>query len=1051
MLKRFIPMVSQWSGIAPGAIFTALVFIFSSPAICAQAELPNSSPQRVLTGLSFPLRAAPVSAQQQQQQQPGEQEVVIEDIEIRGNRRIPRESILYYIQSKPEDRVNRDQLRRDLEAVIGTGWFDPLQTRLFEDVGPRGGRIIIFQVREYPIIRDLQYRGMKSVTESEVLTRFKERRVGVSKESQLDPAKVNAARNVMRELISEKGHPDAQVDVEIQEISATTVGLVFNVNEGPRVRVKEIVFVTSDKKFSQRQLRKAMKYTREAGLFSSFGSKDIYFKDKLEADLQGQLRLFLGNKGYLQANIGEPKIERAGTVSNGIPIPLLRRSGPGLRITIPIEVGRRYKVARVEEKGVTLFQPGVITAVTGLRVGEYATAKAIQDGVYKNVKDLYGTRGYIQASAEFIPKFSDDPNNPEEGTVEVTLEVEEGKQFTLRRLEFIGNTNTRDVVMRREVLINEGDPYNKQYWDLSILRLNQLGLFEEVKDKDAITRTNDRDQTVDIDLQVKEKGRQQIQLNGGVSGIGGSFFGISYSTNNLLGYGESLEFNIAAGNRQKSFLFGINEPYFLGRPISVGLQLFLQEYQFIGQGFNNIASNQILQASLFGLSSINADTLFTQRTAGGTISSTAPLALFTNKYQRFSRFTRLGLSYSLTATSLQDPQVNRDNDPKNDIPVTFTQPRILTSRITPSLSYNTLNSFLDPTTGQSLFLGFSLAGGILGGDVRTFSPSLEYKFFRPMLRRRTELPHVLGMRLLLGHVRSFGAPFTTDSFSFVGGVPIFERFFLGGEYDIRGYNIRSISPLVPVTSFLSTQNVTPKLRDASGNLIDVPAGNNILNTGPGSVKQSFTFDAPEPGTPCFGLSSPAVVNGKLCNVAQGPNYFTPVGGDTQFVYNIEYRVPLFTQKLQAVAFADVGSAFNLRKYNDQIIRTPFIKDQLLNSTDALGNAVPIQVTPGGRIATQDEIANNPSSVFRDVFAVGDTRRYEIVRLSEGSTKVFSDVRSSLGAEIRVQMPVINVPFRLIFAYNPNAKTSIDPNVNPGLFIFGLERKTVVRFSVGRTF
>src|SRR5206468_3113026 len=122
----------------------------------------------------------------------------------------------------------------------------------------------------------------------------------------------------------------------------------------------------------------------------------------------------------------------------------------------------------------------------------------------------------------------------EEGEVEVTLEVDEGKQFTLHRLEFIGNSNTRDVVMRREVLINEGDPYNKRYWDLSILRLNQLGLFEEIKEKDAITHTNTRDQTVDMDVQVKERGRQQIQLNGGVSGIGGSFFGIRYSTNNLL-------------------------------------------------------------------------------------------------------------------------------------------------------------------------------------------------------------------------------------------------------------------------------------------------------------------------------------------------------------------------------------------------------------------------------------------------------------------------------------------------------------------------------------
>ncbi len=1049
MIKRFTPMAAQWSGPVVGTLFTTFAFIFSSLTICAQPVAPKlQGQQESLSKLSFPLRAARLVTPQQPPPT-GAQDVLIEDVEIRGNRRIPRESVLYYIQSKPGDRFNREQARRDLEAVIGTGWFDPLQTKLLEDIGPRGGKIIILQVREYPIIRDLQYRGMKSVTESDVLTRFKERRSGISKESQLDPAKVNAARNVLREMISEKGYPRAKVDVEIEEISGTTVALIFKVEEGPRVRVKEISFVTANNKFSQRQLRKALKYTKEAGLLASFGSKDIYFKDKFEADLQ-QVRNFLGNKGYLQAIIGDPKVEEAGTVSNGFPLPLLRRTGPGLKISVPIEVGRRYKVTTVVEKGVTLFPAGYISAVSGLRVGEYATAKAVQEGVYKNIKDVYGGRGYIQASAEFIPKFKD--INDEEGEVEVTLEVEEGKQFTLRRLEFIGNSNTRDVVMRREVLLNEGDPYSKQLWDYSILKLNQLGLFDEIKDKDTITRTNDRTQEVDLDVQVKEKGRQQIQLNGGVSGIGGSFFGISYSTNNLLGYGESFEFNISAGNQQKAFTVGLSEPYFLGRPISLGIQLFLQQYKFIGQGynFNNANSfNQLTQASLFGLSSVNADTLFTQRTAGGTITSSAPLAIFTNKFRRFSGLTRIVGSYTLSATSLQDPKVNRDSDPTNDIPVTFTQPRVLTSRIGASLFYNSLNSSLDPTRGQSLSLGFALAGGILGGDVRTFSPSLEFKFFRPVFNRRSERPHVFGMRVLAGHVRSFGQPFTTDSFSFVGGVPIYERFFLGGEYDIRGYNIRSIGPLVSVDQYLSTQNVVPKVRDSAGTLVDVPTGSNIVQKdasgnvvlNAGSVARAFTFDAPEGA--CAGLKAPKIVNGKLCNVTLSTPYFTPVGGDTQFVYNVEYRVPIFTQKLQAVAFADVGTSFNIRKYSDQIVKTPF-NNQPLSSTD-------LSVAPSGRIATQDELANSPSSIFRNVGVAGDSRRYEIVRLSQGTTKVLSDLRSSMGMEIRVQLPVVNVPFRLIFAYNPNAKTSFDPIINPGLFIFGLERKTVVRFSVGRTF
>src|SRR5215468_4773270 len=564
---------------------------------------------------------------------PQASEAFVEEVEIRGNRRIPRESVLYYVQSKPQDRFDLSLAQRDLQSIIQMGLFDPLATKLFVEDGPRGGKIIIFQVKEYPIIRDIQYRGMKSATESEVLTRWKEKTVQISKENQFDPAKANRARLVLRELLAEKGHPNAEVTVEVEDISATTVGLVFDVDEGKRVRVKEIQFVGARDGFSQGRLRGAMKLVKEAGLFSNFSSKDIYFKDKLVDDLE-RVRYFLGTKGYLQAKLGEPQVEEAGKVSSGLPLPLFRKSGPGLKISVPIEVGRRYRIAKVEEKGVTIFQPGVITLISGMRKGEWVDSKKISENVYKGVKDYYGQFGYIQADIQFVPKFID--KTAEEGDVDITLEVDEGRQFTLRRLEFIGNNNTRDVVMRREVLLNEGDAYNKRFWDLSILRLNQLGLFDEIKEKDAITRTNDRDQTVDIDLQVKEKGRQQIQLNGGVSGYQGSFFGLEYSTNNLLGYGESLSVAFSGGNRAKSVSFGFTEPYLMGKPISLGFQVFASQAQFVGDGFDYATAQQQLIASFFGTNNIAADTLFTQKTVGGSITASGPLQLFTKKFEKFS-------------------------------------------------------------------------------------------------------------------------------------------------------------------------------------------------------------------------------------------------------------------------------------------------------------------------------------------------------------------------------------------------------------------------------
>src|SRR5215813_4776919 len=976
---------------------------------------------------------------------PQASEAFVEEVEIRGNRRIPRESVLYYVQSKPQDRFDLGLAQRDLQSIIQMGLFDPLSTKLFVEDGPRGGKIIIFQVKEYPIIRAIVYRGMKSVTESEVLTRFKEKTVQVGKEQTLDPAKANRARLVLRELLAEKGHPNAEVKVEIEEISATTVSLVFDVDEGKRVRVKEIQFVGARDGFSQRRLRGAMKLVKEAGLFSNFSSKDIYFKDKLADDLE-RVRYFLGTKGYLQAKLGEPQVEEAGKVSSGLPLPLFRKSGPGLKISVPIEVGRRYRISKVEEKGVALFQPGIVTAYSGMRVGDWVDARKISENVYKGIKDLYGTQGFIQAEPNFIPKFID--KTPEVGDVEITLEMEEGRQFTLRRLEFIGNNNTRDVVMRREVLLNEGDAYNKRSWDYSILKLNQLGLFDEIKEKDAITRTNDRDQTVDIDLQVKEKGRQQIQLNGGVSGYAGSFFGLEYSTNNLLGYGESLSVAFSGGNRSKSLSFGFTEPYLMGKPISLGFTVFGSQYQYVGSGLDYTSQQAALISQFYGNGVFDADTLFTQKTAGGSVSLSGALSMFTKRFGNFSRFARLQMSYSLTGSTVKDPSVNSDGNPTNDIPVSYSQPRIITSRIIPSIYYNTKNASLDPTNGKSLFLGLGFSGGVLGGDVNTISPQLELQYFKPVLKRRSEKPHVLAMRFKVDHLRAYGAPppfrqGDTRSLAFVGGVPIFERFFLGGEYDIRGYNIRSLGPIVRSDTFASTRGpITAMKTDPNDSTRLVPYDGPLDP----SVSNQFLFNAPE-GACAGAVTTP--IDG--CNVVYRGSYPTLLGGDTQAIYNIEYRVPIISI-LSVAAFADVGTAFNARKYNDQITSTNFVGAPVLplgTPTAVIGLDGAVIVNPSGFLATQAEIdaapkddAGNPVG-FNRVFFQGQTQTFDIVRTSQSNKwRLSQDLRSSVGLEFRVQMPVINVPFRLIMAYNPYADNQNNIYV---------QKKTVLRFSVGRTF
>ena len=946
------------------------------------------------------------------------QNVTVEQVLIRGNRRIPESTVKIWIGTREGDPYNPVQLDRDVRALYAQGHFEDV--KVYAEEGTRGGKIITFEVSERPLLLDIKYEGLKSVQQSTVLEEFRKRTVGLSKESQYDAVKAKRAAAVIKELLANEGRPEAKVEPVVERISGTAVALTFKIDEGPRFRVADIEF-EGNKVFSSSHLRGQMKLVKKLGLFTTFSSKDIYHKEKLETDLDRLRVLVYADQGYLKARFGEPRVEDVGKV--GTWLPLIGHKGQGLKIIIPVDEGRQYRAGEIKVEDNTEFTADEIKSVIGLKPGDVVKGYTVVQKGLDNLKKLYGTRGYIQFNAGFVPEFKDDAADSTKGVVDITFGVEEGKQYTLRRLEFIGNTFTRDNVMRREVLLNEGERYNEQLWDLSILRLNQLGYFDQVKKEDATINTNEKEGQVDLILKVQEKGRQQISFTGGVSGIGGSYIGINYSTNNLLGYGEALSFNVATGNLQKIVSFGFTEPYLKGRPISVGFNIFYQNYQFIGQGFGATTTQDI-----FG--SFDGSSLFTQKTAGASVNASAPLSYFAKRF-RMGRFIRLGLSYSFQTTDIIDPEVNRDDNPNNDILVTFRQSGVTQSTVLPTMSYNTLNSSLDPTTGTAVSMGASFTGGPLGGKVNTVGPTVEFKHFRPLFAGREARARIeagrptrtLGMRLLFGHISSFGEPFVSNSLSFVGGTPLFSRYFLGGEQDIRGYNIRGISPTAPVTSAVTTRNV--RATDVlTGQTLQIrrPQNANGNSVAPSVLAEHRVTDQIDLSVPPF----PAFI-----------------GGDSQLVFNLEYRIPIIGP-LQFAPFLDVGSSFNLRALEDQFERSEFVPDQILAQEI---------LNPRGEAATLREIrrATPPESQgqlppgFKQVFIVGDKQVSRDIRLSISRGGIFDNYRYSLGGELRVQVPVINVPFRLIFAWNPNARTEAD--VNPFFF----EQKRVIRFSVGRTF
>ena len=986
---------------------------------------------------------------------------LVESVDVVGNRRLRREDILYYVQTRPGDTYNESQVQRDLQALLGLGFFVKTDTRVVMEAGERGGLHIIFYVRELPIIRELTFDGMKSVTESDVLKAFRERRVGISKESVYDPVKARGAVRVLKELLASKGHPNATVHINEAEVSATSNSITFLINEGDRVRVVEIEF-EGNQAFSDGALRRQLKLVKEAGLISRFKGEDILDREKLDYDLRNVTN-YMRSKGYLQARVGEPRVEDLGRRRTGVPllpVPLLSSTDDALRITIPVIEGKIYRIGQVKITGNSILSEEQITSLLGLKAGDLADGQRVSKVLFEDLKKYYGSQGFIQYTAEPEPTFRDNPQDPQEGIVDFAINIEEGKQFTLRRLEFIGNTFTRDYVLRREFLLNEGDVYNQSLFEYSVLRLNQLGYFNPIeKEKDVDHRNNDEEAQVDASIRVAERGRQQIAFNGGTGGTSGAYFGLEYSTNNLLGRGETLSLNLSVGNQQRSIQFSFTEPYIRNRPITAGFSLFSSSAKYYGEGTllsQNTAAQNSFVDSLSGLTtSLDESNLFTRNTNGASVFISAPLSEFYRK-RRFTQFSRFGLSYSLSQTSVEDPEVNNQGDATTFIPVIYAQSNIITSSITGSFSYDTRNGGIDPTQGKEFSFSLGLAG--LGGDVRTYQPTLSYTQFIPIRNKESQRPQVFAFRILAGHIGSF-APTSkireaqNNSLSFINGVPIYSRYFLGGDDSIRGYDTRSVAPISRFQTFITSRNVT--------------VANNATDTADPVVglSQSAIDELIRVGT----FTGAGGINPGLVTT-----YYSAIGGDSQILGNFEYRIPI-AGPVQLAAFADIGTVFNLRKVSDQTYSSTFLADQPFlassfgtgfglntlvlfnNPTYANSTTTGGIILRGDRLVSQEDFNNalrlgplDPLTGlpvgFYQAFLRGEAQTNTVVNLSSSLYSKFGGLHSSIGLELRVQVPVINVPFRLIYAHNPNARYGI---YDPGLSF--TEKRNAFRFSVGRTF
>lgn len=867
---------------------------------------------------------------QLQPQAPATTSNTIEDVQVRGNKAVQGATIRAKILSKRGDTYNASMVARDVRAIYSLESFENIWVE--EEPGPNGGKILLYYVQEKPRIRSVEYKGLTSIAQSDVLKALSEKKSTLSQGSYYDETRVRRAILIIKSLLAEKGRQKADIDVSKEIVPPNQAVVVFNVTEGPKIRIESINF-EGNEVFSDGQLKGAMKLVKESSWLTVFSGKDAYHEGKLAYDVNSVRQLY-AEHGYPRVNILEPVVEEKPkkihrtlpfvkpTFPWGIPVPFWTKTVDRLYVSMKVEENDQYRVGKVQVTGAKEFPAPLVTLALGLKEGDVYNESILRKS-FENLKKFYGSQGFINFTPTPKHDFDD-----EKKIVNLDITIDEDKQFMVNRISFSGNTTTRDKVIRREVMLEEGRIFNSDAWDRSRMRLNQLGYFEEIREEDAKVDPHPTESEVDVTLKVQEKGRNTIGFNGGVSGIGGSFLGFNYETNNFLGFGETLNLNFQGGTRQTNIVFSFSEPYFLDRPLSLGFSVFHSNYRY----------DQARE--LFGL---NPDELpsglgfenrlnFEQKRDGFSLYGSYPMKIF----------QRLGLTFQLdnSETDAVNPStrdyfqaVRSQEESSFSSSNSFGVYR--TRKVIPSYSYSTVDNPYYPSRGQGLSATFEYTGGALGGNTNFFRPTFEYKFFKPHMRRG----NVIAMRVMGSHVRGFSGT----------SVPFYERFFPGGDYDIRGFEFRSIGPI----SFLT--RTLDKVDPETGGVIGTPFDDIVY-----------------------------------------------VGGDTQAVLNLEYRIPIVGRTVTMAPFLDIGNAWTVNK----------------------------------------------KELTREFLDVDGSIRRETATFLPGTN---SGIRASTGVEVGVTLPVLNAPFRLILAYNPQRLDRVYNGPTTGLPFALREEKRAFKFTVGKTF
>ncbi len=676
----------------------------------------------------------------------------IEEIRVVGNDRFDADTILFYLSSRAGRPFDSAIAQLDYMSLFNTQWFEDLVMRWEE--GSDGGIVLVVEVNELPLLRQLKIEGTDKVRVEDFLERLGLLDMQIEIDQPVNVQQLHDNIEILTLMLQgDQGLQFVQVEVETPESDlGNGVDAVYHVVEGDSVRIALVQF-DGNTLFTDQELRWMMKRTGEHHFMSFLNKNDRYSMAGFEADMMDVSNAYR-RLGYLNFTYGDPEIE-VFEEDRSLWYDNVRR----LALTIPIVEGQQQFINEVRVEGNTHFSDGELLEAVGFQPGDVLDMEELNFAREAMAK-IYTDAGYVQVALAPLPEQVD------EQTMNIIFQIQENAVHRVNRIEFEGNTHTRDFVLRRNLNLQELARWDQARYESSVERLWRLGYFQDVSPELATAAPGEaldpelpadmQYGTVDVGMNVEEVGRNQISFGGGLSALEGGFVQFGYTTRNLLGYGQTLSLNGQLGKLRQTLRISFADTHFLNKQIRFGADVFRDaidypDFRRSGTGF-----------SVRGGKSLNFEETWS--------------AWLEYNYEIID-IGNVGLGFG----SLSSPVFQS---------LFLTQGKRTTSSLRPFVFFSDVDSPFLPSRGHRTSLSYEYAGGPLGGTLDFWKAFVRTTHWIPTITTGSGFVRQPKQVIALNVRADWAQPH-----SGLEEIPIFERFFLGGSNSVRGTRINSIGPI----------------------------------------------------------------------------------------------------------------------------------------------------------------------------------------------------------------------------------------------------------------